>query len=507
MLLPWLIIIPFISGLICLPVEYCYKKISRWIALITIIIVLLIIMFIWFFTKNNDWLIPTTIVGLPQWRYEYSISWIPRFGISFHLALDGVSLLMLLITGLIGIMAVLSSWKEINQKIGLFYLNLLFVISGIIGIFLAIDLFLFFCFWEMMLIPMFFILLLWTTNQEDAKKLNTALKFFIYTQGSGLLMLIAIISLALIHYYHTGMWSFRYELLLQNKISYLIEYILMLCFFITFAVKLPLIPLHGWLIDVHDQAPTAGSLILLLKTAAYGLLRFTLPLFPITSMDFAPIAKIFGLINIFYGAWMAFNQTNFKRIIAYSSISHIGLILIAIYTGTNIAFQGALFQMITYTCSTAGLFILCGQLYEHLHTKNLFHLQKKWRQMNFMPTFLLFFLLATMGIPGTGNFIGEFLILVSSYNIAPYITGIATFGIVFTTIYVLIMIQQLYFGITKNHTHSLKPMTLREYSIVIILILLLVGLFLYPQSILNISYVPLNNLKQWIVNTSIQSLK
>ncbi|WWP00219.1 MAG: NADH-quinone oxidoreductase subunit M [Candidatus Dasytiphilus stammeri] len=507
MLLPWLILIPFFSGLICLPLEYFYIKLSRWIALIALIIVLFLTISIWLLINDNHSLIIQTPVGLPEWRYEYSISWIPRFGISFHLALDGISLLMLMITALIGIIAVLCSWKEIDQNIGIFYLNLLFVISGIIGIFIAIDLFLFFCFWEMMLIPMFFIILLWAQKefQEDTN-INTAIKFFIYTQGSGLLMLIAIISLALIHYSHTGVWSFRYDMLLQNNMSYPIEYLLMLCFFITFAVKLPIIPLHGWLIDVHDQAPTAGSLSILLKTAAYGLLRFSLPLFPTTSMDFAPIAKVLGLINIFYGAWMAFNQTDLKRVIAYSSVSHIGFILIAIYTGNNLAFQGALFQMISYSISTAGLFILCGQIYERLHTRNMSNLQKIWRNINYIPAFVLFFSLATMGIPGTGNFIGEFLILVGGYNIAPYITGIATVGIIFTTIYVLMMIQRVYFGSSTIHTHDFQPMTIRECSIVLILIILLIGLFIYPQFIINISYVPLNNIKQWIFNTtSIQS--
>ncbi|WWO98594.1 MAG: NADH-quinone oxidoreductase subunit M [Candidatus Dasytiphilus stammeri] len=500
MLLPWLILIPFISALICLPLEYFCIKLSRWIALMAIGMVLLLTLLIGLST--NDLLIMQTVVGSHQWQYEYSISWIPSFGINFHLALDGLSLLMVILTGLLGIFAVLCSWKEIDRYIGIFYLNLLLVIGGIIGIFIAIDLFLFFCFWEMMLIPMFFIIFLWESKEtKESTKINTAIKFFIYTQGSGLLLLVAIISLSLIHYYHTGVWSFQYESLLKNHMSYPVEYILMLCFFVTFAVKLPIVPLHGWLIDVHSQASTAGSISILLKTAAYGLLRFSLPLFPTTSMHFAPIAKILGLINIFYGAWMAFNQTDFKRVISYSSISHIGLILIAIYTWNNLAFQGVIFQMITYSISTAGLFILCGQLYERLQTRNLYEIQKTWRHINYIPGFVLFFCLATMGIPGTGNFIGEFLILVGSYNIAPYITAIASFGIVFTTIYVLIMMQRIYFGIQKEmNKNFFNQMTPREYSMILIIIFLLIGLFFYPQLVFNISH----NLKPWIFDTSIR---
>ena len=213
--------------------------------------------------------------------------------------------------------------------------------------------------------------------------------------------------------------------------SHGVEYLLMLGFFIAFAVKMPVVPLHGWLPDAHSQAPTAGSVDLagiLLKTAAYGLLRFALPLFPNASAEFAPIAMWLGVIGIFYGAWMAFAQTDIKRLIAYTSVSHMGFVLIAIYTGSQLAYQGAVIQMIAHGLSAAGLFILCGQLYERLHTRDMRQMGGLWSKIKWLPAMSMFFAVATLGMPGTGNFVGEFMILFGSYKVVPVITVISTFG-------------------------------------------------------------------------------
>lgn len=226
----------------------------------------------------------TQSAGIPQWQSEFDMPWIPRFGISIHLAIDGLSLLMVVLTGLLGVLAVLCSWKEIEKYQGFFHLNLMWILGGVIGVFLAIDMFLFFFFWEMMLVPMYFLIALWGHKASDGKtRITAATKFFIYTQASGLVMLIAILALVFVHYNATGVWTFNYEELLNTPMSSGVEYLLMLGFFIAFAVKMPVVPLHGWLPDAHSQAPTAGSVDLagiLLKTAAYGLLRFSLPLFP-----------------------------------------------------------------------------------------------------------------------------------------------------------------------------------------------------------------------------------
>ncbi len=496
MLLPWLILIPFIGGLLCWQLERISSKLPRWIALISMGLTLVLSLQLW---MQGGYSL-TQAAGLPQWQSEFLVSWIPRFGINVHLALDGLSLLMVVLTGLLGVMAVLCSWNEIEKWQGFFYLNLLWILGGVIGVFLAIDMFLFFFFWEMMLVPMYFLIALWGHKASDGKtRITAATKFFIYTQASGLVMLIAILALVFVHYNATGIWTFNYEDLLKTPMSHTVEYALMLGFFIAFAVKMPVVPLHGWLPDAHSQAPTAGSVDLagiLLKTAAYGLLRFALPLFPHASAEFAPIAMWLGIIGIFYGAWMAFSQYDIKRLIAYTSISHMGFVLIAIYTGSQLAFQGAVVQMIAHGLSAAALFILCGQLYERLHTRDMRQMGGLWSRIKWLPGLSLFFAVANLGMPGTGNFVGEFMILTGSFRSVPVIIVIATFGLVFASVYSLVMMQRAYYGAPKSET-PLRGMSPREFLMIMVLVVLLVLLGVYPQPILDTSHTAMSNIQQW----------
>ena len=496
MLLPWLIIIPFVGGLICWLTERLGAKVPRWIALITMGLTLALSLQL----RMQGGYSLTQAAGIPQWQSSFSVPWIPRFGISFHLAIDGLSLLMVVLTGLLGLMAVLCSWNEISKYQGFFHLNLMWILGGVIGVFLSIDLFLFFFFWEMMLVPMYFLIALWGHKASDGKtRISAATKFFIYTQASGLVMLIAILGLVFVHYNATGVWTFNYEQLLQTPMSSGVEYLLMLGFFIAFAVKMPVVPLHGWLPDAHSQAPTAGSVDLagiLLKTAAYGLLRFSLPLFPNASAEFAPIAMWLGIIGIFYGAWMAFSQTDIKRLIAYTSISHMGFVLIAIYTGSQLALQGAVIQMIAHGLSAAALFILCGQLYERLHTRDMRQMGGLWSRIKWIPGLSLFFAVANLGMPGTGNFVGEFMILTGSFQVVPMIIIIATFGLVFASIYSLVMMQRAYYGEAKSKD-PLPGMSPREFMTIGVLVVLLVLLGVYPQPILDTSHAAMSNIQQW----------
>ncbi|MGL5737633.1 MAG: NADH-quinone oxidoreductase subunit M, partial [Plesiomonas shigelloides] len=351
MTLLWLILIPFAGGFLCWLTERDQSRVPRWIALASMTLVLGLALQLWF---SGDYSLPQT-AGTPQWQLEFQMPWIPQLGISFHLALDGLSLLMVILTGLLGVLAILCSWREIQRHLGFFHLNLLWILGGVIGVFLAVDLFLFFFFWEMMLVPMYFLIALWGHKASDGKtRITAATKFFIYTQASGLLMLVAILALVFVHYSATGMLTFNYADLLNTPMSKSVEFVLMLGFFIAFAVKMPVVPLHGWLPDAHSQAPTAGSVDLagiLLKTAAYGLLRFGIPLFPEASIEFAPVAIALGIVGIFYGALLAFAQTDIKRLVAYTSISHMGFVLIAIYSGSQQALQGAVVQMIAHGLS------------------------------------------------------------------------------------------------------------------------------------------------------------
>ena len=496
MLLPWLIILPFVGGLLCWQFERFGSKVPRWIALIAMGLTLVLSLQLWF---QGDYSL-TQATGLPKWQSEFSVPWIERFGINFHLALDGLSLLMVVLTGLLGIMAILCSWNEIEKWHGFFHLNLLWILGGVIGVFLAIDLFLFFFFWEMMLVPMYFLIALWGHKASDGKtRITAATKFFIYTQASGLVMLVAILALVFVHYNATGVWTFNYEDLLKTPMSHTVEYVLMLGFFIAFAVKMPVVPLHGWLPDAHSQAPTAGSVDLagiLLKTAAYGLLRFSLPLFPNASAEFAPIAMWLGIVGIFYGAWMAFSQYDIKRLVAYSSISHMGFVLIAIYTGSQLAYQGAVIQMIAHGLSAAALFILSGQLYERLHTRDMRQMGGLWSRIKWLPAMSLFFAVANLGMPGTGNFVGEFMVLTGSFQSVPVIIVIGTFGLVFASVYSLIMMQRAYYGAPKSDA-PLAGMSAREFLIIMVLVVLLVLLGVYPQPILDTSDAAMSNIQQW----------
>ena len=517
-MLPALIAIPFIAGLLCWLVERFNKRLPRWIALIGMTLTFALSLVLW---QYGDYSGMSKQVIAPQanvpWVAEFMVPWIPSFGISFHLALDGLSLLMVGLTGLLGIAAVACSWNEIQRRVGFFHLNLLWSLGGVIGVFLAIDLFLFFFFWEMMLVPIYFLIAIWGHDVVGGKtKEYAATKFFIYTQASGLIMLVGILILVIISYAQKGVVSFNYNDLLGTSLGGW-EYPIMLCFFIGFAVKLPIFPFHGWLPDAHAQAPTAGSVDLagvLIKTAAYGLIRFVIPLFPAASQDFAPIAITLGTIGIFYGAWLAFMQTDMKRLLAYTSISHMGFVVLAIYAGTLISLQGLMIQMLAHGLSSAALFIMAGQLYERLHTRDLTLMGGMWGQFRYYAPILMFFCAALLGIPGTGNFIGEFLILFGAFADYPVFVVFATFSLVLAGLYSLILIHRAMFGSnnikevalqeTKLHglpTRPLKDLGKRELSLLLMLAAGLVWLGLYPQPFLDTS----SHAMQWINNAYMYS--
>lgn len=503
MILAWLILIPFIGGLLSWQSERSSRGTPRWIALITMLSTLAISLWLW---ATGDYSMTGTGFAAaagqaPQWTVEFKVQWIPAIGASIHLGLDGLSLLLVVLTNLIGVLAIACSWKEIERNVGFFHLNLLWNLGGVVGIFLALDLFLFFFFWEMMLVPMFFLIALWGHNMPGGKgRVHTAIKFFIYTQASGFLMLISILGLVWFNHQATGVWSFDYHDLLATKLSANAEWWLMLGFFLAFAVKMPLVPLHSWLPDAHSQAPTAGSVDLagiLLKTAAYGLLRFGIPFFPNASAEFAPVAMWLSVLGIVYGAVVAFSQTDIKRLVAYSSVSHMGFVVIGIYAGTEQALQGVVVQMIAHGLSAAGLFILCGEIYERLHTRDLTKMGGLWARFPNLPPIMLFFCAASLGLPGLGNFVGEFLILVGSFPVAPVVTIIAASGLILAAVYSLIIVQRALHGAPQElppgahlHNGKLKDLSRRELVMMFSLMILLLGLGLYPQPVINAAKAP-----------------
>ncbi|MBS3803644.1 MAG: NADH-quinone oxidoreductase subunit M [Oleiphilaceae bacterium] len=486
MILLWLILIPFLGGLLCWQADRWGEQAPRWIALATMLFVLGITLVLWWL-GDYALQVPATGESL-SWGLEWRMDWIPRFGISVHLAVDGLSLVLVGLTGFLGALAVLCSWHEIGARVGFFHLNLLWILGGVVGVFLAIDLFLFFLFWEMMLVPMYFLIALWGHSGSGGKsRIRAATKFFIYTQASGLLMLAGILAMVFINYSDTGQFSFSYEALLQTQVSGSTATILMLAFFIAFAVKLPVVPLHGWLPDAHAQAPTAGSVDLagiLLKTAAYGMLRFALPFFPEASADFAPIAMTLGLVGIFYGAILACGQEDIKRLIAYTSISHMGFVLIAIYSGSELALQGAVVLMLAHAFSSAGLFILSGQIYERVHTRQMSQMGGLWGRVTGLPGFTLVFVAAALGLPGTANFVGEFMILFGTFPVAPVIVVFGAGSMVLAAIYGLLLMQRVHFGPARAD-NPLAGLDVREYGMMLILVALVLVFGLFPQPLLD----------------------
>lgn len=501
MVLIWLILIPFIGGLLCWQADQWGEKAPRWIALATMTLVFVTTLVLWW---HGDYRLPvaTGSDAAIRWAIEYRVPWIPRFGIDIHLALDGLSLVLISLTGLLGMLAVICSWKEISQRIGFFHLNLLFILAGVVGVFLAIDLFLFFFFWEMMLVPMYFLIALWGHSGSEGKtRIRAAMKFFIYTQASGLLMLVSILALVFMHHADTGEYSFAYADLLQTPLSEPMAMLLMLGFFVAFAVKLPVVPFHGWLPDAHAQAPTAGSVDLagiLLKTAAYGMLRFALPLFPEASQTFAPVAMALGVIGVFYGAILACGQQDIKRLIAYTSISHMGFVIIGIYSGSQLALQGVVVLMVAHAFSAAGLFILSGQLFERLHTRDMRKMGGLWGRFESLPGFSLCFVAASLGMPGTANFIGEFMVLFGTFPVAPTIVVLASIGLVLAAIYSLILMQRVHFGPSQGEG-QFRGLDWREYAMMSGLLALVLLFGLYPQPLLDTTSAVMAEVQQVFV--------
>ncbi|MGQ0530139.1 MAG: NADH-quinone oxidoreductase subunit M [Panacagrimonas sp.] len=490
MILVWLILIPFIAGLLSWQAELRFgTKYPRWIALIGMLIALIISLWLWI---TLDFSVP--VPGeKPNWVLEFKAPWIPRFGISFHFALDGLSILLVVLTNLLGLMAIICSWREIDRNVGFFHLNLLWNLGGVVGVFLTLDLFLFFFLWEMMLVPMYFLIALWGHDSPGGKgKVYAATKFFLFTQASGLIMLLAILGLVFVNHQTTGVITFNYEDLLKTEMSAHVEYILMLGFFIAFAVKTPAIPFHTWLPDAHSQAPTAGSVDLagiLLKTAAYGMLRFGIPLFPNASADFAPVAMWLGVAGIIYGGIMVFAQTDVKRLVAYSSVSHMGFVLVGIYAGTEIALQGVIIQMLAHGISAGALFILCGEIYERLHTRDLRKMGGLWSRFPYLPPITLFFVAASLGLPGLGNFVGEFLVLLGTWNVDPWVTIAASSGLILAAVYSLMMVQRAFHGPGQvdEHAEHLEDLSKRELVMLGSLMVIMLWIGLYPQPFLDTS--------------------
>jgi NADH-quinone oxidoreductase subunit M len=480
MILVLMISILLVGGISCWLVGQRYPVACRWIALVAVITAFLIPVG-WYIQHQS------VAAGSDNWLIHYQADWIPAFGISFHLAMDGLSFILLLLTFLLGALSVLCSWKEIREKTGFYFFNLLWTLAGIAGVFVAMDLFLFYFFWEVMLVPMYFLIAIW----GDYNRRYAAYKFFIFTQTGGLLMLLAILALYFIHGQQSGgNYTFDYFALLNTSIENGPARWIMLGFLIAFVIKLPMVPLHNWLPDAHSEAPTAGSLILaglLLKTGAYGIIRFVLPLFPQASADMAWWAMLLGVVGIVYGALLAFAQTDLKRLIAYTYVSHMGFVLLGVFSFREIALQGVVMQLLTHGVSTGALFVLAGMLKERLHTRDINQMGGLWTAMPHMGALAMVFVMASLGLPMLGSFIAEFLILIGAFPVSPVLTIIASVGLVLSALYSLRIVQKVFFGQIQTVTEPPADLSAREWIIMACLTAAIIFLGLYPQPVLDMA--------------------
>jgi NADH-quinone oxidoreductase subunit M len=395
-----------------------------------------------------------------------------------------LSLVLVALTLFLGIISVICSWTEIRERVGFFHMNLLWVLSGILGVFMALDLFLFYFFWELMLVPMYFLINIWGhENREYA-----SIKFFIFTQAGGLLMLLSIFGLYLVHGSATGHHTFDYVQLLGTPMASTTAFWIMTGFVIAFLVKVPAFPFHPWLPDAHTEAPTAGSVILaglLLKTGAYGLLRFVVPLFPDAAAAISTMMMVLGVIGIVYGAVLAFGQADLKRLVAYTSVSHMGFVLLGIFAGNLVSLSGAVVQMVAHGISTGALFIIVGMIQMRAHTRDIGRMGGYWSNVPRLSAAGLVFALASLGLPGFGNFVAEFMVLLGTFRVNSVIAAVAALGLVLAAIYSLWIVQRVFHG-EASAGPKLVDLTLRETGMMAALIIAILWLGLYPRPVLNI---------------------
>ncbi|UCG26184.1 MAG: NADH-quinone oxidoreductase subunit M [Chloroflexota bacterium] len=421
----------------------------------------------------------------PFLQLEEQVTWIPSLGISYHMGVDGTSILFIMLTTFITLLAVISSWSAIKEQVRQYYIFMLLLLTGMIGVFLAQDLFLFYIFWEFTLIPMYFLIGMW----GGERRVYAAIKFFLYTMAGSLLMLLAILYLGL----NTG--TFDLPDLIANREAFAaadVQRLLFLGFAIAFAVKVPIFPFHSWLPDAHTEAPTAGSVILagvLLKMGTYGFIRFNLPLFPEASTYFAPAIAILAIIGIIYGAIVSFPQKDVKRLVAYSSVSHLGFVMLGIFSLNAAGLQGGILQGINHGLSTGALFFLVGILYEQRHTRAMSAFGGIWRAMPLFTALSLVVILSSMGLPGLNGFVGEFTILLGSMGAEealgpnPWIyTAFAASGVILAAIYLLWMFQRVFMGpLDKEENRRLRDVNRRELAIFIAFLIFIVWIGIYPS--------------------------
>ena len=401
-----------------------------------------------------------------DFQFVERMPWIAAFGIEYYLGIDGISLMLIVLTGFLTPIALLSSWESIEKKVKEFSIFMLLLETSMLGVFAALDLFLFYVFWDFVLIPMYFLIGVWGYE----RRIYAAIKFILFTMAGSVLMLVAIIGLSWLHHTATGNYSFDVIRLYQLDIAEQTQYWFFLAFALAFVIKVPLFPFHTWLPDAHVEAPTPGSVILagvMLKMGGYGLIRFAFPLFPEAALYFAPALAVLAVIAIVYGALVAMVQPDMKKLVAYSSVSHMGFVVLGIAAMNLQGVQGATYQMLAHGVTTGGLFCLVGMLSDRRHTRLISEYGGIKEIVPRLTAGALILTLASIGLPGMNGFIGEFLIMLGGFKWEPRFVVVAGLGVILSAVYMLWMFQRVFYGeVTNDHNRRMPDLSLREWAII-----------------------------------------
>ena len=455
---------------------------ARYVALWASGITFLLSLYLWF---NFD-------VSTSAFQFVEKAEWMPIIGLTYHLGVDGISVLFVMLTTLLTPICILASWEAITERIKEYMISFLILETLMIGMFCALDLIVFYIFFEGVLIPMFLIIGIW----GGPRRVYSAFKLFLYTLTGSVLMLLAIFTM----YFDAG--STDIIRLLSHNFSADLQTWLWLAFFASFAVKIPMWPVHTWLPDAHVEAPTAGSVILagvLLKFGGYGMLRFSLPMFPLASVEFTPLIYTLSIIAIIYTSLVALVQSDMKKLIAYSSVAHMGFVTIGAFTLTTQGVEGAIYVMLSHGLVSSALFLIVGVVYDRIHSRNIADYGGLVHRMPAYALIFMLFMLASIGLPGTGGFVGEFLVLLGAFQVNTWVATLATFGVILGAAYMLYLYRRLIFGeLTKDTLKKVLDISPREWSVFAPLVILTIWMGIYPSTFLNFMHVSVDNLLQQV---------
>jgi NADH-quinone oxidoreductase subunit M len=470
-----ILFLPLAGALVLLFVPKQNEDAIRWIANIVAFAGFVVSIPLWFQYNPQN----------PEFQFIERMPWIPSVGAEYFLGVDGFSVLLILLTTLMGFIAILSSWTAITERVKEYYIFLLVLQTGMLGAFMSLDFLLFFLFWEVMLVPMYFLIGIW----GSANRLYSAIKFFLYTLVGSVVMLLGILALYFYNHQVTGVYSFDVTAFHKLNIPADLQWWVFIAFFLGFAIKVPMFPFHTWLPDAHTDAPTAGSVILaavLLKMGTYGFIRFSLPILPDATRTFTPLVAFLCIVGIVYGALVALAQKDWKRLVAYSSVSHMAMVMLGMFALNPVGITGSIVQQLNHGISTGALFLLVGVVYERRHTREISEYGGLSKVMPIYAAVFLFMTMSSIGLPTLNGFIGEFLILQGAFLHSIMWAAFAASGVVLGAAYMLYLYQRTMFGKVENPKNEKLPdLSLREFATFAPLIVLAVWIGLYPKPFLD----------------------